>query len=137
MPQSQKTAINKRPPNAQKGEFKSGDKAVENGRKGGIASGEAKRRKKNLAELAKTFSELQVVDDKAKKALAKLGISAEDATQGMVMVASMFNAASKGKVAAAKLIGEWMEAGAVLQDDSGSDPLSAAFEALEGETDED
>ena len=104
--------------------------------KGGKASAEARRRKKNLAELAKTFSELQVVDDKAKKALAKLGISEDDATQGMVMVASMFNAASKGKVAAAKLIGEWMEAGAVLQENSETDPLSAAFEALEGETDE-
>lgn len=32
-------------------QFKSGEKAVENGRKGGIASGEAKRKKKLFAEL--------------------------------------------------------------------------------------
>lgn len=31
-------------------QFKSGDEAVENGRKGGIASGEAKRRRKTLKE---------------------------------------------------------------------------------------
>lgn len=135
MPQSQKSTVNKRPPNAYKGEFKTGDKQVEIARKGGIASGEAKRRKKNLAELAKTFADLQVVDDKAKKTLAKLGISEEDATQGMVMVASMFSAANKGKVAAAKLVGEWMQMGAVTQEEVIADPLSAAFEALEGEID--
>lgn len=136
MPQSQKQLANLKRGNPET-QFKPGRQQVEIAKKGAKAAAEAKRRKKNLAELAKTFSELQVIDDKAKKALAKLGISEDDATQGMVMVASMFNAASKGKVAAAKLIGEWMEAGAVLQDDSGSDPLSAAFEALEGETDED
>lgn len=132
MPQSQKQKANLKKGNPDT-QFKSGQKAVENGRKGGIASGEAKRRKKSLAELAKTFAELQVVDDKAKKTLAKLGISEEDATQGMVMVASMFNAATKGKVAAAKLVGEWMQVGAVSDEEIASDPLSAAFEALEGD----
>lgn len=108
---------------------------VEEQSKGGIASGEARRRKKNLAELAKTFADLAVVDDKTKKTLAKLGISEDDATQGMVMVASMFNAANKGKVAAAKLVGEWMQMSAVSDEDVAADPLSAAFAALEGEVD--
>ena len=136
MPPTQKQLANLKRGNPET-QFKPGRQQVEIAKKGAKAAVEARKRKKNLAELAKTFSELQVIDDKAKKALAKLGISEDDATQGMVMVASMFNAASKGKVAAAKLIGEWMEAGAVLQDNSDSDPLSAAFEALEGETDED
>lgn len=135
MPQSQKSTLNLKRGNPDT-QFKTGREQVEIARKGGIASGEAKRRKKNLAELAKTFADLQVVDDKAKKTLAKLGISEEDATQGMVMVASMFQAANRGKVAAAKLVSEWMEVGAISDDDISSDPLSAAFAALEGDTDE-
>ena len=132
MPKSQKSTLNLKPFTSDQ----SREEAVKNGRKGGIASGEAKRRKKNLAELAKTFADLQVVDDKAKKALAKLGISEEDATQGMAMVVSMFQAANHGKVAAAKLVSEWMEIGAISDDDISSDPLSAAFAALEGDADE-
>lgn len=135
MPPTQKQLVNLKKGNPDT-QFKSGREAVENGRKGGIASGEAKRRKKNLAELAKTFADLQIVDDKTKKSLAKLGISEEDATQGMVMVASMFQAANRGKVAAAKLVFEWMEAGAISDEDISTDPLSMAFEALEGDADE-
>ena len=134
MPRSQKSTVNLKRGNPDT-QFKTGREQVEIARKGGIASGEAKRRKKNLAELAKTFADLQVVDDKAKATLTKLGISAEDATQGMVMVASMFSAANKGKVAAAKLVGEWMQMGMVSDDEVMNDPLSAAFEALEGDTD--
>ena len=136
MPQSQKSTVNLKRGNPDT-QFKTGREQVEIARKGGIASGQAKRRKKNLAELAKTFADLQVVDGKALDTLTKLGISAEDATQGMVMVASMFNAANKGKVAAAKLVGEWMQTSMVSQEEISADPLSAAFEALEGSNDED
>ena len=41
---------NKRPQNAEHTQFRSGDEAVENGRKGGIASGEARRKRKTLKE---------------------------------------------------------------------------------------
>ena len=41
---------NKRPQNAEHTQFRSGAEAVENGRKGGIASGEARRKRKTLKE---------------------------------------------------------------------------------------
>ena len=134
MPQSQKSTVNLKRGNPET-HFKSGREAVENGRKGGIASGEAKRRKKTLSELARTFSQLQVIDNKTKDSLLRLGISEEDATQGMVMVVNMYKAANQGKVAAARLVGEWSQMGVVSDDEVMNDPLSAAFEALEGDTD--
>lgn len=45
-------------------QFKSGEEAAENGRKGGIASGESKRRAKTLRELAQTWLETEVTKDK-------------------------------------------------------------------------
>lgn len=44
--------MGKRPPNAEKTQFKSGEEAVRNGSKGGRASGKAKREKKSMAQLA-------------------------------------------------------------------------------------
>lgn len=45
-------------------QFKSGEEAAANGRKGGIASGESKRRAKALRELAQTWLETEVTKDK-------------------------------------------------------------------------
>ena len=88
-------------------QFTSGQKAVESGRKGGIASGIAKRQKKTLAAMAQTFAELPV-PDKVRKELEELGVSKEDAVHQMAIVAAMFNAGEKGNVRAAALITEWL-----------------------------
>ena len=117
-------------------QFKSGEVAARCGQKGGIASGQAKRRNKTIAEMAKTFASLSTTDPKAKAALAKFGIDDEDATQGMILVASMFKAATKGNVAAAKLVAEWMDAAPLTLEEQSSDPLSIAFETLERDSDE-
>lgn len=42
--------------------FKSGKKAIESGRKGGIASGEAKRHKKELREIIELLFEKEMID---------------------------------------------------------------------------
>lgn len=49
-----------RPRNAKKGEFKSGAKQVEIARKGGIASGEAKRAKKTLRQCLEILLEQEI-----------------------------------------------------------------------------
>lgn len=45
-------------------QFKSGDEAVENGRKGGIASGVSKREKADLRKVIQTWLESQATTDK-------------------------------------------------------------------------
>lgn len=54
----------KRPENAEKTQFKSGEEAVEAGRKGGIASGEAKRHKKLLRECLEELLNKEITDKK-------------------------------------------------------------------------
>lgn len=83
------------------------EKAVKNGRKGGIASGKAKRKRKALAEMAHAFAALPV-PEKTKEQLKALGVSEEDAVHQMALVAAMFSAGEKGNVRAAALITEWL-----------------------------
>ena len=56
-----------------KTEFKSGRKAAEAGRKGGIASGEAKRRKKTIYQLAKTVADSPISNKNARAQLNQSG----------------------------------------------------------------
>lgn len=81
--------------------FKSGQIAAENGRKGGKASGEAKRRKKTAAELAALMLE-SALTDKAQGVVKKLvlGIEDENLTLAAAMVAGQAQAAIKGNTSA-------------------------------------
>lgn len=88
-------------------QFKSGPKAAEAGRKGGIQSGIAKRKKKSLAQMAQAFASLPV-PEKTKNQLKALGVSEDEAIHQMALVAAMFSAGEKGNVRAAALITEWM-----------------------------
>lgn len=101
-------------------QFKSGKKAAESGRKGGIASGKAKRKKKALAEMARAFADLKVNAEK-KKQLEDFGVSPEDMTHQMALVAAMFEEGESGNVRAAALLSEWLnegskQSGGVLED---------------------
>ena len=58
-------------------QFKSGEKAARNGRKGGIASGEAKRANKSLASLAKSIAQ-QPAPDKLKGQIKRVGLAIDD-----------------------------------------------------------
>jgi hypothetical protein len=91
-------------------QFKSGQKAAESGRKGGIASGKAKRKKKALAEMARAFADLSVNAEK-KKQLKDYGVSPEDMTHQMALVAAMFEEGESGNVRAAALLAEWLNEG--------------------------
>lgn len=69
-------------------------------RKGGIKSGEARRRKKEFKELFNMLLDAEIKDEKAKKILNKLGIEDEDKTNKMLLVATTFQKAVQGDMRA-------------------------------------
>ena len=76
------------------------EEASKNGRKGGKASGEARRRKKLFKEQINLLLSLPLQDPKAKKQLEALGIDADNIDNQMAMVISMWQKAIKGDVQA-------------------------------------
>lgn len=83
-------------------QFRSGRNAVENGKKGGIASGIAKRKKRSEKELAMMILEAAVKDDDDKHELEGFGITGEDATYYALMLARLVEKALSGDVQAIK-----------------------------------
>lgn len=84
---------NKRPPNAEQTQFRSGAEAVENGRKGGIASGEARKAKKTLREAMQILMEADLT-----------GKDGKTMTGTEAMAAKAFQAALKGDWKAWELV---------------------------------
>lgn len=86
------------------------EEAVINGRKGGVASGQAKRRRKLLKDSMNALLELPVSSTKEYNVLIKMGIDIEDIDNSQLIVLALFNRAKSGDVAAIKelrnLIGE-------------------------------
>ena len=100
--------------------FKTGEKQAETARKGGIASGEAKRRKKTLRESMQTMLALDL-SEKEINDLANKGYSAE--TQLDALTAAALISAKRGNSQAfanvMKLLGEGVETVNIeIQDDS-------------------
>lgn len=87
-------------------QFQSGQKAVEMGRKGGIASGVARRKKKTLRELASIIAAAPVDNKATRKKLAKMGFEEEDMTNDALVTRALFNKALEGDV---KAIEKWEE----------------------------
>ena len=95
--------------NLKKGEpyrFRTGEKQVEVGRRGGIASGEARRRKKTMRETAKMLLDMEI-PNAAKELKAKMkamGISEEDFTYQSAVMIGILNQAMKGNTKAASFL---------------------------------
>ena len=89
---------------------RSENEARENGRKGGIASGESRRKRKLLKDSMNALLELPVSSTKEYTALIKMGLDIEDIDNSQLIVLALFNRAKSGDVAAIKelrnLIGE-------------------------------
>ncbi len=87
--------------NGKKTQFRSGEEAVLNGQKGGIASGEARRKKKQTAELMKNIlnSSLEGKNKVSVKAFAS-ELDDEDLTVNALMAAGIIKAAATGNVKA-------------------------------------
>lgn len=82
----------------------------EDSRKGGIASGEARRRKKRLKDAAEYYLSLPVSDKRRFNKLARRYVEVEEIDNQMLMVAGLHDAACEGDARAAsvliKLLGE-------------------------------
>lgn len=85
-------------------QIRSGREAVENGKKGGIASGKSRRRKKTMKEVGNVLLRMQVCDSKTRKSLEAQGIAEDDMDNITALMASMIVRAQQGNVRAAEFI---------------------------------
>lgn len=85
-------------------QFKSGREAVEAGRKGGIASGESKRREKTLRETLEKLLSLPIQDEATKDFIRGLGFQEDELNNKTAMNVSMYQEALKGNTKAFELI---------------------------------
>lgn len=76
-------------------QFKSGERAVINGRKGGEAAQEQRRMNSCMADIARQIA-VAPAPDKAKAKLAQMGIEDDAMTGNAVVVAGVFSKAAKG-----------------------------------------
>lgn len=76
----------------------------EDSRKGGIASGVARRRKKSLKEAADYFLSLPVKDARVWNNIANTGVEAEEIDYQMAMIVGLTRRAINGDSKAAKAI---------------------------------
>lgn len=84
------------------------EEASKIGRKGGIASGEARRRNKTLKQGLEMILAAPVKDPKDKKALAAMGIPVEYMTQEILIVCALAKKALSGDVAALREVRAWL-----------------------------
>lgn len=98
-------------------QFRSGDEARENGAKGGVASGVARRRKRSLREAADLYLSMPVTDNRKWNQLAIDGVDIEDIDNQMAIVAGLSRRAQDGDAKAAKVLVDIIG----KEDDSGDD----------------
>ncbi len=78
--------------------------AQERGRKGGIASGEARRKKRTMKAAAKMLLDMAVSNPQVEEKMLKYGVPEEDITNQMAILVAMVNQATKGNVKAANFL---------------------------------
>ena len=110
---------------------RSESEARENGRKGGIASGVARRRKRSMKEAADYYLSLPETDRRTVNALLRAQVPSEDIDNQMAVVKGITAAAKRGDARAAgvllKMLGE-----ETVQEDPAADALEAARKLLGG-----
>lgn len=80
---------------------RSPSEAREMGRKGGIASGAARRRKKTMKAVGKMLLDMPVTSKELQQKMKLLGVPEGDSTYQMAVMVAMLNQAMKGNVKAA------------------------------------
>ena len=83
---------------------RSKEEARAQGRIGGKASGESRRRKRSLKEAADLFLSLPVTDAKTFNAMAKAGVNPEETDYQMAVIVGLTMKAIKGDAKAAKTV---------------------------------
>lgn len=89
-------------------QFRSGEEARENGRKGGINSGASRRRKRSMKEAADLFLSMPVTDTKTYNKMVRAGVNPEDIDYQMAVIIGMTTKAMKGDAKAAKVLIEML-----------------------------
>ena len=85
-------------------EKRSPEEAREMGRKGGRASGEARRRKKSLREAAELYLSLPVADRRKWNKISAEGVPPDDVDNQMAIIVGLSAKAAKGDARAAKVL---------------------------------
>lgn len=111
-------------------QFRSGEEAQENGRKGGIASGAARRRKRSLKEAADLYLSLPVQDQRAWNHMVMDGLDPEDIDNQMAIIVGLSKKAMMGDAKAARVIVDLI--GENAKEDPVEDQLAKARDLLEG-----
>ena len=101
----------KRPPNAEATQFRSGEEAVENGRKGGIASGQARREKKTIQKILADLLDSEIKDSpQCAKVASKMGVERDKSIKDIFTYICLLNSAKSGNLGdldrLSKLLGE-------------------------------
>lgn len=82
------------------------DEAMKNGRKGGLASGEVRRRRKELREFLNEYLDQEAVPS-VREWMQEHGVDPDDCCNLMALLLAVFCRAMEGDVTAAKTILEW------------------------------
>ena len=101
----------KRPPNAEATQFRSGEEAVENGRKGGIASGQSRREKKTIQKILADLLDGQIKDSpQFAKLASKMGVESDKSVKDIFTMVCLLNSVKSGNLGdlerLSKLLGE-------------------------------
>ena len=105
---------NKRPPNAEATEFRTGEQQVEIARQGGIASGIARREKKTVQKILSDFLSTAAKDNpQVSKLAAKMGLQDDGSIKDLFTIVCTLNTLKDGNLSdlerLSKLLGEQTE----------------------------
>ena len=105
---------NKRPPNAEATEFRTGEQQVEIARQGGIASGIARREKKTVQKILSDFLDTSAKDNpQIAKLAAKIGLQGDESIKDLFTIVCTLNTLKSGNLGdlerLTKLLGEQTE----------------------------
>lgn len=100
-------------------EQRSTEEAQENGRKGGVASGISRRRKRALRDAADYFLSLPVTDNRVFNKLSKAGVEVAEIDNQMAMICGLHAQAARGDAKAAKVLVDILGEKAGNTDDEG------------------
>lgn len=110
--------------------FRTGEQQVEVARRGGIASGEARRRKKTMKETAKMLLDMQIPSaaKELQKKLRLMGISEDDFTYQSAVMVGILNQAMKGNTKAAAFLRDTVGENPLLMQEEESSSLADVIE---------
>lgn len=96
------------------------EEAVANGKKGGVASGIARREKKTLRELAEMLGQLKVTDEKVVAKMKEAGLEPDSFTHDMAIMMKQYELAEKDDMKSTS-------AAQFIRDTKGESPKNTEF----------